>query len=46
MTSFEKIENAKNRINELEMLIEFWKNSEGKNPRVVNISSKVNNKVA
>ena len=31
MTSAEKIANAKKRINELEMLIEYWDNLEEKN---------------
>ena len=31
MTSAEKIANAKKRINELEMLIEYWNNLEEKN---------------
>ena len=31
MTSAEKIANAKKRINELERLIKYWDNSEGKN---------------
>ena len=31
MTSSEKIANAKKRINELEMLIEYWNNLEEKN---------------
>ena len=30
MTSTEKIANAKRRINELERLIKYWDNSEGK----------------
>ena len=30
MTSTEKIANAKKRINELEMLIKYWDNSEEK----------------
>ena len=37
MTSAEKISNAKKRINELEMLIKYWDNSEEKNIKKIDI---------
>ena len=37
MTSAEKIANAKQRINELEMLIKYWDNSEEKNIKKIDI---------
>ena len=41
MTSTEKIANAKQWINELERLIKYWDNSEGKN--IKKIDFEVNN---
>ena len=46
MTSTEKIENAKKRINELEKLIKYWDNSAGQKSKVVNFSTEIDNKVA
>ena len=41
MTSTEKIANAKKRINELEILIKYWDNSEEK--KIKKIDFEVNN---
>ena len=40
MTSAEKIANAKKRINELKMLIEYWDNLEEKNINKINFELK------
>ena len=45
MTSTEKIANAKKRINELEMLIKYWDNLEGKHINEIDCEVK-NEKVA
>ncbi len=46
MTSFEKIANAKKRIDELERLIKYWNKSEEESSDIVNFSFKINNKAA
>ena len=46
MTTTEKIANAKKRIDELERLIKFWNNSAHDEAKIVNFSSKIQNKVA
>ena len=44
MTSAEKIANAKKRIYELERLIKLWNQSEEESSKMVNFSSKIDNK--
>ncbi len=46
MTTTEKIANAKKRIDELERLIKFWNDSDHHEAKIVNFSSKIENKVA
>ena len=46
MTTTEKIANAKKRIDELERLIKYWNDSEHNEPKIVNFTMKVENKVA
>ena len=45
MTNTEKIANAKKRIDELERLIKCWNDSEHNEPKIVNFTVKVENKV-
>ena len=46
MTSFEKIANAKKRIDELERLIKCWNKSEEESSGKGNFPFKIDNKVA
>ena len=46
MTTTEKIANAKKRIDELERLIKCWNDSEHDNPKIVNFTMNIENKVA
>ena len=46
MTTTEKIANAKKRIDELERLIKYWNNSNHDEAKIVNFTSKIQNKVA
>ena len=46
MTTTEKIENAKKRIDELERLIKYWNDSDHDEAKILNLSSKIENKVA
>ena len=46
MTTTEKIANAKKRIDELERLIKYWNDSDNDEPKIVNFSMKIENKVA
>lgn len=46
MKSTEKIANAKKRIDELERLIKFWNHSEEESSKIINVSFKIDNKVA
>ena len=46
MTTTEKIANAKKRIDELERLIKYWKDSENDEVKIVNFIMKIENKVA
>ena len=46
MTTTEKIANAKKRIDELERLIKFWKDSDLDEAKIVNFSMNIENKVA
>ena len=46
MKTFEKIANAKKRIDELERLIKYWNNSEKRDAKIVNFPTKVDNKIA
>ena len=46
MTTTEKIENAKKRIDELERLIKYWNDSEYEEAKIVNFAIKIENKVA
>ena len=46
MTTTEKIANAKKRIDELEMLIKYWNDSENGEAKIVNFTMKFENKVA
>ena len=46
MTTTEKIANAKKRIDELEILIKYWNDSEHDEAKIVNFSMKTENKVA
>ena len=46
MTTTEKIANAKKRIDELERLIKYWNDSDKDKAEIVNISMKIDNKVA
>ena len=46
MTNTEKIANAKKRIDELERLIKYWNDSDHDEPKIVNFTSNIENKVA
>ena len=46
MTTTEKIANAKKRIDELERLIKYWKNSDHDETKIVNFTRNIDNKVA
>ena len=46
MTQTEKIANAKKRINELERLIKYWNDSEQSEAKIINFTTKIDNKVA
>tara|TARA_B100000886_G_scaffold279205_1_gene203247 strand:+ start:245 stop:385 length:141 start_codon:yes stop_codon:yes gene_type:complete len=46
MTTIEKIANAKKRIDELERLIKYWNDSEDDKAKIVNLTRKIENKVA
>ena len=46
MTNTEKIANAKKRIDELERLIKYWNESEPDEAKIVNLTMKIENKVA
>ena len=46
MTTIEKIANAKKRIDELERLIKYWNDSENDEAKIINLSMKIENKVA
>jgi len=46
MKNTEKIANAKKRINELERLIKYWNNSDHEDPKIVNFTGHIENKVA
>ena len=46
MTNTEKIANAKKRIDELERLIKFWNDSNHDEAKIVNFTTKIENKVA
>ena len=46
MTKIEKIANAKKRIDELEKLIKYWDDSEHDQPKIVDFTMKIENKVA
>ena len=46
MTTTEKIANAKKRIDELERLIKYWNDSEHNEGKIVNLTMKIQNKVA
>ena len=46
MTNTEKIANAKKRIYELERLIKYWNDSEHEQPKIVDFTMKIENKIA
>ena len=46
MTNTEKIANAKKRIDELERLIKYWDDSEHDEVKIINLTMKIENKVA
>ena len=46
MTKTEKIANAKKRIDELERLIKYWNDSEHYEEKILNLTMKIENKVA
>ena len=46
MKTTEKIANAKKRIDELERLIKYWNDSENDEAKIINLSMKIENKVA
>ena len=46
MTNTEKIVNAKKRIDELERLIKYWNDSGHDEAKIVNLTRKIENKVA
>ena len=46
MTTTEKIANAKKRIDELERLIKYWDDLEHDENKIVNFTTKIENKVA
>jgi hypothetical protein len=46
MTTNEKIANAKKRIDELERLIKYWNDSDRDEPKIVNFTRNIENKVA
>ena len=46
MTITEKIANAKKRIDELEILIKYWNDSEHDEAKIVNLTKNIEKKVA
>ena len=46
MTNTEKIANAKKRIDELERLIKYWNDSDQDEIKMINLTMKIENKVA
>ena len=46
MTTTEKIANAKKRIDELERLIKYWNDYDHDEAKIVNFTTKIENKVA
>ena len=46
MKTTEKIANEKKRIDELERLIKYWNESEHDEAKIVNLTMKIENKVA
>ena len=46
MTTTEKIANAKKTIDELERLIKYWNDSDHDEPKIVNLTMNIENKVA
>ena len=46
MTTTEKIKNAKKRIDELERLIKYWNDLDNDEAKIVNFTTKIENKVA
>ena len=46
MTTTEKIANAKQRIDELERLINYWNEAEHDDAKIVNFTMKIDDKVA
>ena len=46
MTTTEKIANAKKRIDELERLIKYWNDLDHDEPKIVNFTRNIENKVA
>ena len=46
MTTTEKIANAKKRIDELERLIKYWNDLGNDEAKIVNFTTKIENKVA
>ena len=46
MKTTEKIANAKKRIDELERLIKYWNDSENDEAKIIDLSMKIENKVA
>ena len=46
MTNTEKIANAKKRIDELERLIRYWNDSDQDEIKMINLTMKIENKVA
>ena len=46
MTNTEKIANAKKRIDELERLITYWKDSDHNEAKIVNFTMNIKNNVA
>ena len=46
MSNTEKIANAQKRIDELERLIKYWNDSEQDEPKIVDFTMKIENKVA
>ena len=46
MKTTEKIANAKKRIDELERLIKYWNDLEHDEAKIINLTMKIENKVA
>ena len=46
MTTTEKIANAKKRIDELERLIKYWKDSDHDEAKIINFTRKIEKNVA